>query len=138
MEMIEVGVGQQDQVNGGEVLDLEAGSFDALEQKEPVGEVGINQNIEVGKLEEEGGMTDPGDGDLAGVQFGESRVLGLPGAPGQQRLPDHFAEESPRVEVPGRGELLEGTRQRLAAELWPIRGTLLHKALAILFLLHFE
>ena len=51
---------------------------------------------------EEGGVPDPSDGDLPGGQFGKGRALGLAGAPGQQRLPDHLAKERARVEVLGR------------------------------------
>jgi len=53
MKMIEVGVSQQDQINGGEVLDFETGAADAFEQEEPVGEIGINQDVQIGELGQE-------------------------------------------------------------------------------------
>ena len=102
VEMIEMRVGQQHQVNRWQVLDSQAGPLDSFEQEEPVGEVGINQHVQIGELDEKRGVADPGDGHLAEGQFGKGRALGLAGAPGQQRLPDHLAKESARVEVLGR------------------------------------
>ena len=45
MEMIEVGMREQDQIDGWQMVDFQTGSFDALQQKNPVGEVGIDQDI---------------------------------------------------------------------------------------------
>jgi hypothetical protein len=47
VEMIEVGVGQEDKVNGGQVFEAQARTFEALEEKKPVGKVGIDEHIEV-------------------------------------------------------------------------------------------
>ena len=65
MKMIEVGMGQQHQVNRRQILDLQAGTFDPLEQEQPVGEVRVNQDVEIGELDQERGVANPGDGHLA-------------------------------------------------------------------------
>ncbi len=66
VKMIEVRVGEQDEIDGREVLDFQAGAFDAFEEEKPVGEIGIDEDVEVGELNEERRVTDPGDGDFAG------------------------------------------------------------------------
>ena len=76
VEMIEMRVGQQHQVNRRQVLDLQAGALDALEQEQPVREVRIDQHVQVGELDQERGVADPGDGDLAEGQLGKGRALG--------------------------------------------------------------
>src|ERR1017187_4515015 len=74
------------QVNGGQMRDIQAGPLDALQHEKPVREVWIDQNVQVGELQEKRGMADPGDGDLAEAEFGKGRTLGLAGAPRQQGL----------------------------------------------------
>ena len=69
--MIEVRVREQDEIDGREVFDFQAGAFDAFEEEKPVGEIRIDEDVEVGELNEEGGVADPGDGDFAVIQFGE-------------------------------------------------------------------
>ena len=44
-------------------------------------------------------MTNPGDGDLAGSQFGKNGFAMLACSPGEESFPDHLVEERPRVEV---------------------------------------
>src|SRR6267154_771660 len=91
VEMVEVGVGQQDEIDGRQVLDAEAGTFDALEEEEPVGEIGVNEDVQVGELDEERGVADPGEGDLTVVELGKLGLFVLAGARGEKGLPDHFA-----------------------------------------------
>ena len=58
-------------------------------------------------------MADPGDGDLALAQFRKHGPAMLPGAAGKQRFPNHFVEESARVEMFGGREVFERFGQRL-------------------------
>ena len=102
MEMIEMGVGQQHQINGGQVLDSQTGAFDAFEQEEPVGKVRINQNIQIRELHQKGGVPDPGYGNLPMAQLGKGRLPMLAGASSQQRLPNHLPKERARIEMSGR------------------------------------
>ena len=72
------------------------------------------------------------------VSLGKTGRWCLAGAPGQQRLPDHLAEERARVKMLGRGKILERARQRLAAERRTIRGVFRHNSLSILSIRRFE
>lgn len=115
MEMIEVGVGEQNQVNGRQVLDFQAGAPDSLQKEKPVGEIGINQHVQIRELGQKGGVPDPGQGDLSAGQFGKPGPDIFAGAPGQERFPDQFVKESARIEMFARGEVAEGARQRLSS-----------------------
>src|SRR5207244_12443531 len=64
VKMIEMRVRKLDQIDGREVFDFQAGAFDAFEEEKPVGEIRIDEDVEVGKLDQEGGVADPGDGDF--------------------------------------------------------------------------
>ena len=44
-------------------------------------------------------MANPGDGDLAGSEFGKDWFAMLAGAPGEESFPNHLVKERPRVEV---------------------------------------
>src|SRR4051812_35690419 len=50
VEMIEVRVRQQNQINRGQVLNFQTTALDALEQKQPVGEVWVYQDIKICEL----------------------------------------------------------------------------------------
>src|SRR6266566_10107540 len=101
MKMIEMSVREQNQVNRWQMTDLDSRPFDALEQEQPVGEIGIDQNVQITELNQKRGVTDPGDRHLAVVQFGEIRFFVLSFAPGEQRFPNHFVEESARIKSLG-------------------------------------
>ena len=113
MEMIKVGVGEEDEVDGRKIFEAKAGAFDALEEKKPVGEIGIDEDVEVGELDEKGGVADPGEGDLAGSQLGKFGLFVDAGAGREKSFPDHLAKKSARVEGFGRREVLEGARKLL-------------------------
>ena len=111
MEVVEVRVGEQQQVNGREVLDLQSGALDALEKEKPVRKVRINEHVQVRELHQERRVADPRQRDLTGREFREVRLLLLAVTPGDERLPNHFAEKGPGIEVLGRSQFLERTRQ---------------------------
>jgi hypothetical protein len=112
--MVEVRVREQDKVNGREILDAQAGAFDALEQEQPVGEIRVDENVQVGELDEERGVANPGQRNLAASEFGENRLFMLAGARGQKSLPNHLAEEGPGIEGFGRGQIFERLGKWLA------------------------
>jgi hypothetical protein len=65
VKMIKVRVRQQNQVNRRQVVDFQAGTFDALEQKQPVRKIRVNQHVQIRELDQERRVADPGDGNLA-------------------------------------------------------------------------
>src|SRR5580765_2335717 len=59
--MIEVGVRNQNKVDGREVHDAEARTTKPLQYEQPPGKIGIDHNTLSTNLHEEAGMTDEGD-----------------------------------------------------------------------------
>jgi hypothetical protein len=108
VKVIEMRVGEQDEIDGRQVFDFETGAFDAFEEEEPVGEIGVDENVEIGELNKEGGVTDPGEGDFALGEFGKFGFLMLTVARGQKCLQNHFVKKRARVEGIGRGQIFEG------------------------------
>jgi hypothetical protein len=96
--MIKVRVSEQDEVNGREIFKAQAGAFDAFEEEKPVGEIGVNEDVEVGELDKKGGVTNPGKGDLSMSELGEFGLFVDAGARSEKSFPDHLAKESAGVE----------------------------------------
>ncbi len=94
VEVVEVGVGDEDEIDGGEVVKLEAGVLDALDDLEPLGPVWVDEDAVLGGLDKEGGVADPGDadfviGDLGEVGFLEPLAVAL----GEERWDDDLGQE---------------------------------------------
>ena len=64
VKMIEVGMGDQHQVNGREIVDLHAWLPQSLQHKQPASKVRINQDVLSADLHEEAGMPDKGHAHL--------------------------------------------------------------------------
>ena len=111
MEMIEVRVRQQHHINRRQIFDLEAGAFEPLLQKKPVRKIRIDQHVQIRELDQEGGMADPRDGDLAMFQLGKNRALMLAVARREQGFPDQLAKKCGGIEMFRRRQILERTRQ---------------------------
>jgi len=107
MKVIEVSVRNQNEVDVWQILDFQTGATETLHEKDPIPEIGINQQVEVGELTEERGMTDPGNRDLARNEVGKFR--GATGSASRRKpaLPDHLHEESAGIKVIARGEFPE-------------------------------
>ena len=78
VEMIEVGVGDENQINRGEVMVGKSGMAQAADHEEPVGPVRVDQNVPLVALNEEGCMTDPCDADLPLPEFWENGGRSVP------------------------------------------------------------
>jgi hypothetical protein len=77
MEMIEVGVCDQNQIDGRKVAHAKAGLAKTLQHKEPWGKIGIDHDILPGHLKKEAGMADEGQSQFAvGNQSGLVRAAG--------------------------------------------------------------
>jgi len=76
VQVVEVSVGDEDQVNRRQVYDAQSRLAQALEDEEPACEIGIDQNVESADLHKEAGMADEGDAEFSvGDQL---RLAGLP------------------------------------------------------------
>ena len=118
VEMIEVRVGEQHQVNGWQMFDFQPGTSDSLNQKQPVGKVWINQNVQIRELNQKGRVADPGDCHLPAVQLGKNRLFVAADARRQQNLPDHFLEKGARIEMVGWSQVFKRPWQTLSRQRW--------------------
>src|SRR6202012_5924301 len=105
--MVKMGVRQQNQVNPRQVTDTQAGPLDALEQEEPIGEIRVNQDIEVRKLDEKRGVANPSDRHFAHFELGKNRMPRPAVARGKPGLEHQLPEKSARIEMFCRRQLLE-------------------------------
>ena len=111
VKMIEMRVREQHQVNRRQVLDFQAGALDALQQKQPVRKIRVNQHVQVRELDQKRRVADPGNRHLAAVEFGEDRSPRLAHPRREQCFPDQLPEKRARIEMLGRRQILERARQ---------------------------
>jgi hypothetical protein len=69
VEMIKMGVRDENEVDGGKVVVRESSVAEAPNDKKPVGPIRIDKNVAMGPLNQEGSVADPGDADLACFKF---------------------------------------------------------------------
>jgi len=73
VEMVEVGVGDEHQINVGQMVMCQAGMAQSPGDKQPIGPVGVHQNVSMGSLDQERGVADPGDAELSRFEPGKNR-----------------------------------------------------------------
>jgi hypothetical protein len=127
VKVIEMSVSQQHQVDRRQVLEAQTGTLNAFKQEQPVGEVGIDQYIQIGKLNQERSVTNPGQSHLAVIELGKHGAAVLADTTGQQCLPHHFPKKSARIEMFCRSEILKRAGQGLANDGWAKRLLSRHK-----------
>ncbi len=93
IQMIKMGVSNEDQVDGGKVVKFDSGMFDALDDLQPLRPIRVNENAVLGSLNEEGSMPDPRHADLAHREFGEDRLHAVTVALGEERRDDNFGKK---------------------------------------------
>jgi hypothetical protein len=81
VKVIEMSVGNQNKVDGGEVVMGQAGVAESANDKEPVGPVRVDENVCLRGLDEKRGMADPGDAKLPFFQFGKDGRGSVPMTP---------------------------------------------------------
>ena len=97
VQMVKMGMRDQHKIDGRQVVDFHAGLLDAFDDFQPLCPVGINEHAMLGCLDEEGGVADPSDADLAMLEFGKDGLHALALAFREKRRNDHFREEIPLV-----------------------------------------
>src|ERR1700720_3562380 len=88
--MIEVSVGNEHQVNGREILNLQAGPAQAFQHKQPAGKIGINDDVLAADLQEETGMADESQPQL--TVESQLRFVGLASAGSDGGVPHQTAK----------------------------------------------
>jgi len=78
VEVVEVGVGDENQIDRGEVMVGKSGMAQSTDHKKPVRPVRVDQNVPLMALDEEGCVTDPRDADLALAEFWENGGRSVP------------------------------------------------------------
>lgn len=63
-----MGVGNEHQIDVGQMVMGQAGMAQSPRDKQPIGPVGVHQNISMGSLDQEGGVADPRDAELSGFK----------------------------------------------------------------------
>ena len=91
-------------------MHTKAGALDPFQEEQPVGEVGVYQNVEIVELDEEARVPDPGDGYFTVRELWEVGFPMRSGPGSHQGLPHHLVEKAARTEVLTWRELLEGSR----------------------------
>ena len=81
VKVIEMGMGDQNKVNRGEVVMSQSGVAESSNNEEPVGPVGVDENVCLRCLDQKRGMADPGDTELPFFQFGKDGWDSVPLAP---------------------------------------------------------
>src|SRR5262249_9955134 len=107
VEMIEMGVSQQHEIDRWQMRDAQPRALDSFQQKNPVREVGINQNVQIIKLSKKRSMPNPGERDLAVIKCWKFWLATFARALCQQGLPNHLAKERSWIEMVTWSQFLE-------------------------------
>ncbi len=121
MKMIEMGVGQQYEIDWREVLDFKACAADSFYQEEPIGEIGVDEDVQIRELSQKRGMADPGQCDLAVREFRKPWADVLSVARGDEGFPDHFVKEGAGLKVLAGSQVLERPGQFAPSAGFPCR-----------------
>ena len=118
IEMIEVSVSDEDQVNGRQMMNFEAWSLQSFDHLEPLRPDRIDQYIDFVGLDEERGMSDPGNANFTFADFRELRRRVTAGAFDEEGRNKNAGEKiafvpvGSRSQFDARGALRRGTIAR--------------------------
>jgi len=88
--MIEVGVRNQNHVDGRQIGDAQSGTPEALQNEEPAREVGINDDALAAHLQKETGVADESDAEF--TVRDQTRLVSLAAARSHHRVPHQAAK----------------------------------------------
>ena len=78
MQMVEMRVRDQNVIDGRQVLDADARYAQAFQNEQPLGKVGVDQDILPADLQKESGVSDECDGEVLAID--QHRLAGFAGA----------------------------------------------------------
>ena len=102
IEMIEVSVGNEDQINRRQMMDFEARPLQSFDHLEPLRPDRIDQYVDVVGLNEKRGVSDPGDANFAFLDFRKLRRRITAGAFDEERRNKNAGEKIAFVPVGSR------------------------------------
>src|ERR1700719_2669455 len=91
--MIEVRMSDEDEINRGQMMNVKAGLFQALDHFQPHRPDGIDQDIDLVGLNQKRGVTNPGDANLAFAHFWKKRARAVAGTLGEKRWDEDAGQE---------------------------------------------
>src|SRR4029077_7037612 len=104
VEEIEGGVGHEDEIDRREMMNVEPRLLQTLDHFQPLRPDWIDQEIELVRLDQERGVADPGDADLALADFRELRTSVVAGAFREKRGDEDLGEKIALVPIRARDE----------------------------------
>src|SRR5262249_25180633 len=102
IEMIEVGMRNEDKINRREMMNFESGLFQPLDHLEPFRPDWIDQDVDLVGLDEKRGVTDPGNADFAFANLRELRSRRTSSAFNEKRRDKNACEKIAFVPVRSR------------------------------------
>ena len=104
VEMVEVSVGDEDQINRRQMMNFEAWSLQSFDHLEPLRPDRIDQYVEFVGLDEKRGMSDPRDANFAFADFRKLRRRVTAGAFDEKRRNKNAGEKIAFVPVGSRAQ----------------------------------
>ena len=90
MQVVEVRMGDKNEIDGGKVGDPDTGAAKALENEDPRSVIRIDDDVFAAYLDEEAGMSNEGDTKFVGL--GLDRLVGDASARGHGGMPNKLSE----------------------------------------------
>ena len=99
IQMIEVRMRHQDEIDFGQMMNFEPGLLQSLDHFQPLRPNRVDQDVHFMRLDQERGMSNPGDADFAGSNQRELRERIITGTPRKKRRNQNFSEKIALVPV---------------------------------------
>ena len=97
VEMIEMGMSDQNQVDRGKIAKFESGMLDPLDDLQPLRPIWVYENTVLGSLNEEGGVPNPGHTNLSHRKLRKHRLDAVTVSFGEERRNDDLGKKVPLV-----------------------------------------
>ena len=97
VEMIEMGMSDQNQVDRGKIAKFDSGMLDPLDDLQPLRPIWVYKDTVLGSLNEEGGVPNPGHANLSRRELVKDRLDAVTVSFGEERRDDHLGKKVPPV-----------------------------------------
>ena len=97
VEMIEMGMSDQNQVDRGKIAEFDSGMFDPFDDLQPLCPIRVYEDAVLRSLNEERGVPDPRYANLSRRELGKDRLDAVTVSFGEERRDDHLGKKVPPV-----------------------------------------
>src|SRR5436190_398626 len=104
IEMVEMRVRYQNEINRGQMMNFEARLLEALNHLQPLRPDRIDQEVDLVRLNQERGVSNPGDADLTFADFRKTGPDTVAGSLDEERRDEDFGEEIALMPVRSRNQ----------------------------------